>query len=116
MATQGTIIKIAGPAVIARGSPGARMYDLVRVGQEGLLGEIIRLDRDTAFIQVYEDTSGLQIGEPMVSTGTPLSLELGPGLLTGIFDGIQRPLESIRKQKGDFIARGAVTEALDHGK
>ncbi len=116
MATQGTIIKIAGPAVIARGIPGARMYDLVRVGQEGLLGEIIRLDRDTAFIQVYEDTSGLQIGEPMVSTGTPLSLELGPGLLTGIFDGIQRPLESIRKQKGDFIARGAVTEALDHGK
>jgi V/A-type H+-transporting ATPase subunit A len=116
MATQGTIIKIAGPAVIARGIPGARMYDLVRVGQEGLLGEIIRLDGETAFIQVYEDTSGLQVGEPVASTGTPLSLELGPGLLTSIFDGIQRPLESIRKQKGDFIARGAVTEALDRAK
>src|SRR3990172_52323 len=116
MATQGTIIKIAGPAVVARGIPGARMYDLVRVGPEGLLGEIIRLDRDTAFIQVYEDTSGLQVGETVVSSGTPLSLELGPGLLTSIFDGIQRPLESIRKQKGDFIARGAVTEALDRAK
>jgi len=116
MATQGSVIKIAGPAVIARGIPGARMYDLVRVGPEGLLGEIIRLDRDTAFIQVYEDTSGLQVGETVVSSGTPLSLELGPGLLTSIFDGIQRPLESIRKQKGDFIARGAVTEALDRAK
>ncbi len=114
--TQGSIIKIAGPAVIARGIPGARMYDLVRVGKEGLLGEIIRLDRETAFIQVYEDTSGLLVGEPIVTTGTPLSLELGPGLLTGIYDGIQRPLESIRKQKGDFIARGAVTEALDRSK
>jgi len=116
MATQGSVIKIAGPAVIARGIPGARMYDLVRVGQEGLLGEIIRLDRETAFIQVYEDTSGLRVGEAVVSSGTPLSLELGPGLLTSIFDGIQRPLESIRKQKGDFIARGAVTEALDRAK
>jgi V/A-type H+-transporting ATPase subunit A len=113
MATQGEIIKIAGPAVIARGIPGARMYDLVRVGREGLLGEIIRLDGATAFIQVYEDTSGLQVGEPVHTTGAPLSLELGPGLLTSIFDGIQRPLESVRRQKGDFIARGAVTEALD---
>ena len=116
MTTQGTIIKIAGPAVIARGIPGARMYDLVRVGTEGLLGEIIRLDGETAFIQVYEDTSGLQVGEPMVTTGAPLSVELGPGLLTGIFDGIQRPLASIRQQKGDFIARGAATEALDPSK
>ncbi|MDR7554366.1 MAG: V-type ATP synthase subunit A [Armatimonadota bacterium] len=116
MATQGEIIKIAGPAVIARGIPGARMYDLVRVGREGLLGEIIRLDGATAFIQVYEDTSGLQVGEPVHTTGAPLSLELGPGLLTSIFDGIQRPLESVRRQKGDFIARGAVTEALDRTK
>ena len=116
MATQGSVIKIAGPAVIARGIPGARMYDLVRVGQESLLGEIIRLDGETAFIQVYEDTSGLQVGESVVTSGTPLSLELGPGLLTSIFDGIQRPLETIRKQKGDFIARGAVTEALDRAK
>ncbi|MCL6552512.1 MAG: V-type ATP synthase subunit A [Firmicutes bacterium] len=116
MATQGEIIKIAGPAVIARGIPGARMYDLVRVGREGLLGEIIRLDGATAFIQVYEDTSGLRVGEPVHTTGAPLSLELGPGLLTSIFDGIQRPLESVRRQKGDFIARGAVTEALDRTK
>ncbi len=116
MTTQGSIIKIAGPAVIARATPGARMNDLVRVGTEGLLGEIIRLDGETAFIQVYEDTSGLHFGEPVVSTETPLAVELGPGLLTGIFDGIQRPLVSIRKQKGDFIARGAVTEALDRSK
>ncbi len=116
MATQGSIIRIAGPAVIARGILGARMNDLVRVGTEGLLGEIIRLDGNTAFIQVYEDTSGLHFGEPVISTETPLAVELGPGLLTGIFDGIQRPLVSIRKQKGDFIARGAVTEALDRAK
>ncbi|MDR7484870.1 MAG: V-type ATP synthase subunit A [Armatimonadota bacterium] len=116
MSSQGTIIKIAGPAVIARRIPGARMYDLVRVGGEGLLGEIIRLDGETAFIQVYEDTSGLRVGEPVVSTGAPLSVDLGPGLLTGIFDGIQRPLQSIRAQKGDFIARGAVTEALDRSR
>jgi V/A-type H+-transporting ATPase subunit A len=116
MATQGTIIKIAGPAVIAQGILGARMYDLVRVGNEGLMGEIIRLDGTTAFIQVYEDTSGLQVGEPVASTETPLAVELGPGMLSGIFDGIQRPLQSIRQQKGDFIARGAVTEALDRAK
>ncbi|MDR7420385.1 MAG: V-type ATP synthase subunit A [Armatimonadota bacterium] len=116
MSSQGTIINIAGPAVIARGIPGARMYDLVRVGHEGLLGEIIRLDGATAFIQVYEDTSGLMIGEPVSSTGAPLAVELGPGLLTGIFDGIQRPLQAIREQKGDFIARGAVTEAIDRSK
>jgi V/A-type H+-transporting ATPase subunit A len=116
MSDQGAIINIAGPAVIARGIPGARMYDLVRVGREGLMGEIIRLDGETAFIQVYEDTSGLLVGEPVSSTGTPLAVELGPGLLTGIFDGIQRPLQTIRAQKGDFIARGAVTEAIDRAK
>ncbi len=113
MPTEGTIVKIAGPAVIARKITGARMYDLVRVGHEGLLGEIIRLDGEEAFVQVYEDTSGLMVGEPVTSTGTPLGVDLGPGLLTGIFDGIQRPLEGIRRQKGDFIARGAVTAALD---
>src|SRR5947208_4195962 len=116
MSIKGSIIKIAGPAVIARGMTGARMYDIVRVGAEGLLGEIIRLDGDTAFIQVYEDTSGLHVGEPLESTGNPLTVELGPGLLTGIYDGILRPLEAIRKQKGDFVARGAVVEALDRQK
>jgi len=113
MATKGVIIKIAGPAVIATGMTGARMYDIVRVGREGLLGEIIRLDGETAFIQVYEDTSGLYVGEPIESAENPLTVELGPGLLTGIFDGVQRPLESVRHQKGDFIARGAVVNALD---
>lgn len=113
MAMKGTIIKIAGPAVIAKGMTGARMYDIVRVGREGLLGEIIRLDGETAFVQVYEETSGLVVGEPIESTETPLAVELGPGLLTGIFDGVQRPLEAIREQKGDFIARGAVVKALD---
>lgn len=116
MAIKGSIIKIAGPAVIAQGMIGARMYDVVRVGREGLLGEIIRLEGETAFVQVYEDTSGLLVGEVVESTGNPLTVELGPGLLYGVFDGILRPLESLRKQKGDFIARGAVAEALDRAK
>ena len=97
MSIKGAIIKIAGPAVIARGMTGARMYDIVRVGTEGLLGEIIRLDGETAFVQVYEDTSGLRVGEPVESTGNPLAIELGPGLLLGIFDGILRPLQSVRE-------------------
>ncbi|MBI2201167.1 MAG: V-type ATP synthase subunit A [Armatimonadetes bacterium] len=116
MAIKGSIIKIAGPAIIAQGMIGARMYDVVRVGREGLLGEIIRLEGETAFVQVYEDTSGLLVGEVVESTGNPLTVELGPGLLYGVFDGILRPLESLRKQKGDFIARGAVAEALDREK
>ena len=116
MSIKGSIIKIAGPAVIARGMVGARMYDIVRVGTEGLLGEIIRLDGETAFVQVYEDTSGLRVGEPVESTGNPLTIELGPGLLLGIFDGILRPLQSLRKEKGDFIARGAVVTTIDREK
>ena len=116
MAITGQIIKIAGPAVIARGMVGARMYDIVRVGREGLLGEIIRLDGETAFVQVYEDTSGLRFGEPVESTGNPLAIELGPGLLLGIFDGILRPLQAVRAQKGDFIARGATVVTLDREK
>ncbi len=110
---QGEIVRIAGPAVIARGMRGARMYDIVRVGNEKLVGEIIRLSGDTAFIQVYEDTSGLLVGEPVESTGLPLAVELGPGLLSNIFDGIQRPLPAVRTQQGDFIRRGALAPALD---
>ena len=113
MSMQGEIVRIAGPAVIARGMRGARMYDIVRVGRERLVGEIIRLSGDTAFIQVYEDTSGLTVGEPVESTGLPLAVELGPGLLSNIFDGIQRPLPAVRGQQGDFIRRGAVAPALD---
>lgn len=116
MAIAGQIIRIAGPAVIAKGMTGTRMYDIVRVGKERLVGEIIRLEGDTAFIQVYEDTSGLYIGEPVESTNLPLTLELGPGLLFGVFDGIQRPLKDIRAQKGDFIERGATAPALDREK
>jgi V/A-type H+-transporting ATPase subunit A len=116
VAISGQIIKIAGPAVIAKEMTGARMYDIVRVGKERLIGEIIRLEGDTAFIQVYEDTSGLYVGEPVESTGLPLAVELGPGLLFGIFDGIQRPLKDVRAQKGDFIERGATAPALDREK
>jgi V/A-type H+-transporting ATPase subunit A len=92
------------------------MYDVVRVGKENLIGEIIRLNEDIATIQVYEDTNGLQPGEQVVSTQEPLSVELGPGLITNIYDGIQRPLPAINTQTGDFIARGVEADALDRKK
>ncbi len=113
MAGTGEITRISGPAVIAHGLAGARMYDIVRVGKEKLIGEIIRLDGDTAFVQVYEDTSGLFVGEPIVSTDAPLTVELGPGMLSSIYDGIQRPLDKIREGQGDFISRGVVVDSLD---
>lgn len=113
---KGKIIKISGPAVIADGMTGARMFDIVHVGKTALIGEVIRLDGDTAFIQVYEDTSGLYLGEPVESQGYPLTVQLGPGLLSSVYDGIQRPLESVAQLTGDFIARGVHTEALDPKK
>src|SRR2546430_17114156 len=106
----GEIIKTAAPAVIARGMTGARMYDIVRFGAEGMLGEIIRLEGGTAFIQVYEDTSGLHVCEPLESTGNPLTVELGPGLLTDIYAGIDRRLEAIRKHKADIRAPVGMVE------
>ncbi len=109
----GAIKKIAGPAVIAKGMLGARMYDIVKVGEDGLVGEIIRLDGGSAFVQVYEDTSGLLVGQQVESTGAPLSVELGPGMLSSIYDGIQRPLDKIREKSGAFISRGVATVALD---
>jgi len=112
----GIIQKISGPAVIAKGMTGSRMYDIVRVGKEGLIGEIIRLDGDTAFIQVYEDTSGLKVGEKVLCTGNPLVVELAPGLLAGVFDGIQRPLAKIEAATGNFIERGVDIEPLDKEK
>ncbi len=112
MAIQGKIARISGPAVIAEGMMGARMYDIVRVGGENLVGEIIRLDGDTAFVQVYEDTGGLTVGEPVESTGLPLAVELGPGMLNGIFDGIQRPLDKIQEQSGTYIERGITVNSL----
>jgi V/A-type H+-transporting ATPase subunit A len=112
MAIEGKIQRISGPAVIAENMMGARMYDIVRVGRENLVGEIIRLDGDTAFVQVYEDTGGLTVGEPVVSTGMPLAVELGPGMLNGIFDGIQRPLDKIQEASGTYIERGIVVNSL----
>lgn len=112
MAIEGKIKKISGPAVIAEGMMGARMYDIVRVGKEQLVGEIIRLDGDNAFVQVYEETGGLTVGEPVVSTGLPLAVELGPGMLNGVFDGIQRPLDKIQEASGTYIDRGIVVQSL----
>ena len=92
---EGRIIKIAGPVVVAEGMKGSQMYEVVRVGKERLIGEIIELKGDKATIQVYEETAGIQPGEKVVGTGAPLSVELGPGLLKKIFDGILRPLSLI---------------------
>ena len=112
MAIEGKIKKISGPAVIAESMMGARMYDIVRVGKEQLVGEIIRLDGNDAFVQVYEETGGLTVGEPVVSTGLPLAVELGPGMLNGVFDGIQRPLDKIQEASGTYIDRGIVVQSL----
>ena len=113
---KGRIIRISGPVIEADGMRGAKMYDVVRVGEESLIGEIIRLNEDNAIVQVYEDTNGLRPGEKVASTGMSLSVELGPGLLTNIYDGIQRPLPDIYKVTGDFITRGVEAFALDRKK
>lgn len=113
---KGKITRISGPVIEANSMRGSKMYDVVRVGTEHLIGEIIRLNEDIATIQVYEDTNGLKPGEVVISTQEPLSVELGPGLISNIYDGIQRPLPAIYKQTGDFIARGVETLPLDHKK
>lgn len=115
-ASIGTIVKIAGPLVVAKGMRDANMFDLVHVGENKLIGEIIEMRGDRASIQVYEETSGLRPGAQVVSTGAPLSVELGPGILTSIFDGIQRPLEVIRQMVGSSITRGIEVTPLDHKK
>lgn len=109
----GEILKVAGPLVVAEGMSGAKMYDVVQVGPQNLVGEIIELKGEHASIQVYEETSGLRPGDPVVSTGEPLSLTLGPGMLHSIYDGIQRPLDVVKKQTGAFIARGVDVPALN---
>ena len=109
----GKIKSIAGPLVIAREMEGCEMYEVVRVGDEGLMGETIRLDGDQAYIQVYEDTSGLKPGEQVVRTGEPLSVELGPGIIKNFYDGIQRPLLRIQEKAGDYITRGINVPGLD---
>jgi len=116
MSTQGKIVKVSGPLVIAEGIPGARMYDVVRVGRERLIGEVLEIRGEKVSIQVYEETGGLKPGEPVESTYQPLSVELAPGLLGNIYDGIQRPLDLIRAERGDFIERGIEMKAIDREK
>ncbi|GAA5996176.1 H(+)-transporting V1 sector ATPase subunit A [Rhodotorula paludigena] len=110
----GSVFSVSGPVVIAEKMAGAAMYELVRVGHDELVGEIIRIDGDKATIQVYEETSGMTIGDPVLRTGKPLSVELGPGLMSNIYDGIQRPLKAIaEKSESIYIPRGINTDALD---
>jgi V/A-type H+-transporting ATPase subunit A len=113
MVANGKIVWVSGPAVRADGMSSAKMYETVEVGESKLIGEVIRLTGDVAFIQVYESTSGLRPGEPVVGTGQPLSVLLGPGIIGKIYDGIQRPLEEIAKKSGAFISKGIATTPID---
>ena len=112
----GRIIKVSGPLIVAEGMRNCKMFDVVRVSENNLIGEIIELRDDRASIQVYEETSGLGTGEKVVSTEAPLSVELGPGIISGIYDGIQRPLTKLVETSGDRIDRGVDMPALDHKK
>jgi V/A-type H+-transporting ATPase subunit A len=113
LVAKGRIVWVSGPAVRADGMSSAKMYETVEVGESKLIGEVIRLTGDVAFIQVYETTSGLKPGEPVVGTGQPLSVTLGPGIIGQIYDGIQRPLSEMAKKSGDFIGRGIETTPID---
>lgn len=113
---EGRIVKVSGPLIVAKGLRESKMYDVVRVSEKKLIGEIIELRGEMASIQVYEETSGLGPGEIVYPTDNPLSVELAPGLITSIFDGIQRPLDKIREIAGDRISRGISPAALDHDK
>ncbi|MDR3192263.1 MAG: V-type ATP synthase subunit A, partial [Treponema sp.] len=110
---QGKVKRISGPIIRAQGLGGAGLFDVVEVGEKRIVGEIVRLEKEEAVIQVYEDETGLQIGAPAVSTGRPLSVLLGPGLMGTIYDGIQRPLEALYKKNGAFMSPGARGEPLD---
>ena len=112
----GKIVRVAGPVVVADGMKGSEMYEVVRVGKEGLIGEIIALNGDLATIQVYEETSGIKPGEKVERTGAPLSVILGPGIIGQIYDGIQRPLPRIKEMMGNFVKRGANVPPLDLNK
>src|ERR687889_533648 len=113
MVTKGRIVWVSGPAVRADGMASAKMFETVTVGDSKLIGEVLRLTGDVAFIQVYESTSGLKPGEPVVGTGQPLSVLLGPGIIGRIYDGIQRPLDEIAQKSGAFISRGVITTPVD---
>jgi V/A-type H+-transporting ATPase subunit A len=110
---EGKIVRVAGPLVVAKGLQNVKMYEMVRVGELKLFGEIIGLDKDIAYIQVYEETQGIGPGEPVYALGEPLSVELGPGIVGQIYDGIQRPLNKLSEQAGDFLSRGLSLPALD---
>ena len=110
--SQGTIKKVAGPLVVAGGMRDANMFDVVRVSDQRLIGEIIEIHGDEASIQVYEETSGLGPGAPVESTGEPMSVELGPGLISSIYDGIQRPLTAIMEMTGNNLKRGVEVPSL----
>lgn len=112
----GKIYGVNGPVVTVRGSNAMKMLEMLYVGNEKLIGEVINIEGDNVIVQVYESTTGLKIGEPVYATGNPMSLQLGPGIIGGVFDGIQRPLESIRAASGSFIGRGIQTNALDSNK
>jgi V/A-type H+/Na+-transporting ATPase subunit A len=113
---QGEVVKVSGPLVVARGLTGARMYEMVRVGQANLFGEIIEIKGNDYSIQVYEETEGIGPGQPVVRTEEPLSVELGPGLIRSIYDGVQRPLDALARDFGEYIVRGAERPALDRSK
>jgi len=116
MEQHGTVSKVSGPLVVGKGLSGVRMFEVVRVGELRLFGEVIEIRGDRASIQVYEETEGLAPGQPIYPTGEPLSVELGPGLIGSIYDGIQRPLDVLREEFGDFVVRGAEKPALDREK
>ena len=116
MVAKGSIVWVSGPAVRADGMSSVKMYETVEVGESKLIGEVIRLTGDVAFIQVYESTSGLKPGEEVVGTGQPLSVLLGPGIIGRIYDGIQRPLDDIAEKSGAFIGRGITTSPVDMKK
>ncbi|HOD74910.1 MAG TPA: V-type ATP synthase subunit A [Syntrophorhabdaceae bacterium] len=113
---KGEVIKVSGPLVVARGLSGARMFEMVRVGELGLFGEIIEIKGEEYSIQTYEETEGIGPGQPVVRTGEPLSVELGPGLIRSIYDGIQRPLDVLAQDFGEYIVRGTQRPALDRSK
>lgn len=112
----GKIVKVSGPLIVAENLADVEMYDVVKVSEQKLIGEVIELRNDRASIQVYEETSGLKVGDPVESTGAPLSVELGPGLIESIFDGIQRPLNVLAEKSGNRIERGVEVNSLDREK
>ncbi|MDD5556294.1 MAG: V-type ATP synthase subunit A [bacterium] len=113
---RGEIVKVSGPLVVARGLGDTRMYEMVRVGEMGLYGEVIEIRGDRFSIQVYEETGGIGPGQPVSPTGAPLTVDLGPGLIASIFDGVQRPLDRLKAEYGDFVVRGADAPSIDRGR